>query len=64
MKEEIHFEFSETDKIMKRMEEIMKGGADGVGEAAHDGFEQSGLQKGTSALLDANQNAKQMHDQD
>ena len=50
VKQEIHFEMTETDKIMKRMKEIMEGGADGVGEATNDGFEIPGLQKGAIQL--------------
>ena len=64
VKEEIHFEFTETEKDMRRMNSIMEGDPEGVGLAINEGFEQNGLKQGTSALLDPNQNLSQAKDQD
>jgi hypothetical protein len=38
----------ENENIMKTMKAIMDGGVDGIGEAANDGFETTGLPKGLS----------------
>ena len=42
MRQEIHFEFTETEKHMKRMKEIMEGSADAV-LPVNEGFDNSGV---------------------
>ena len=49
VRQEINFEFTETEKVMKRMKEIMEGSEDHMNSRIHtEGFEDGNLQKGHS----------------
>ena len=50
VRQEICFEFTETEKHMKYMKEIMEGGADAV-IPVNEGFDNSGTQKGNSSSI-------------